>query len=417
MLFFYLNFCFYDKLRQFLLTLSTRSLVQRNRRTLARRSLYGPRSLKGFERLEGRRLLAFDLAEVNSDFLGERSANANWVYESSNKSDVQWIHQYKTGQSILNIRSKIQHHNFVLPFDVDSNGMVEPQDVLIVINELNRARSSDESVTNSTVSNSVRLYFYDVNSNGITDPIDVLQIINRLNRPAPNNSDFKGVYFIGNSLSVDAIYNYQGAYQFSIQCNQNLQTIFDTPSGTCPGGESNPNAVRWDAAFSERSYEFVSVQPFYFTTLDQNVEIISTWMKLQPDSKFILHSGWPNLSATSVYHQSLDPNEQFVHSKSHIDALTERIRDAFPGRGISNTNIIGTIESIRQDIAAGTSPIASLNELYRDPVHFDALGQYIATNSIYVAMGRTIDESILVERIAPVIRNYLNPKIVANVKR
>ena len=137
-------------------------------------------------------------------------------------------------------------------------------------------------------------------------------------------------------------------------------------------------------------------------------------MNLQPSAKFILHTGWPNVSAAPVYNQPLIPDGQFVHSKSHIDALVERIHVAFPDRLIGNTNIIGMLESIRQDIAAGTSPIASLNDLYRDPVHFDALGQYLATNSFNVSMGKAIDVTIL-PSIAPEHRSYLNTKIASNV--
>lgn len=221
------------------------------------------------------------------------------------------------------------------------------------------------------------------------------------------------IYTIGNSLTVVALYNYQGTYQYSIQCNQNLQTIFENPAGRCPG-DVNPNAFAWDLAFAQKSYDFVTVQPFYFTTLDQDFNAISTWMNLQPNAKFILHTGWPNVSAPSVYSQPLVPGGQFVHSKAHIDALVERIQTASPNRAIGNTNIIGTLESIRLDILAGTSPIASLNDLYRDPVHFDALGQYVATNSFYVSMGKPVDESIL-PSISPVQKAYLNTKILSNV--
>jgi len=227
------------------------------------------------------------------------------------------------------------------------------------------------------------------------------------------NRSSAGIYTIGNSLTVDALYNYQGEYQYSIQCNQNLQTIFENPAGTCPG-DVNPRGRPWDIALNQNSYDFVTVQPFYFTTFQQDFNAISTWMRMQPNAKFIIHTGWPGLNVPSVYNAPFVPNSTFVHSAAYFNNLINDLEAAFPGRQVGSTNVIGILNSIQQDIAAGTSPYTGLEPFYRDPVHFDGLGQYIATNSFYHAMGRPIDERGF-DYIPLQNRAYLNAKILQNV--
>ncbi len=64
--------------------------------------------------------------------------------------------------------------NFVMPEDVDSNGLVAPADALHVINFLNSRRSGMTSVPEGKL--------LDVNGDGSVTPSDVLTIINSLNR-------------------------------------------------------------------------------------------------------------------------------------------------------------------------------------------------------------------------------------------
>ena len=67
--------------------------------------------------------------------------------------------------------------NPVNPFDVNNNGDVDPLDVLIIINEINRngTRALNPNLDRA-------LQFVDVNRNGSIDPLDVLMVINEINR-------------------------------------------------------------------------------------------------------------------------------------------------------------------------------------------------------------------------------------------
>jgi len=67
--------------------------------------------------------------------------------------------------------------NQILNEDVDNHGTVDPLDVLILINEINRngSRPLDGSGLNSPP-------YYDVNGDRTLGPLDVLQVINYINR-------------------------------------------------------------------------------------------------------------------------------------------------------------------------------------------------------------------------------------------
>ncbi len=62
------------------------------------------------------------------------------------------------------------------PYDVDGSGMLDPLDVLVIINELNTKGA--RSLNPTTDFNSL---FIDTNADGSVDPLDVLQLINKIN--------------------------------------------------------------------------------------------------------------------------------------------------------------------------------------------------------------------------------------------
>ena len=67
--------------------------------------------------------------------------------------------------------------NPINPFDVNNNGDVDPLDVLIIINEINR---NGTRALNPNFD--LALPFVDPNRNGSIDPLDVLVVINEINR-------------------------------------------------------------------------------------------------------------------------------------------------------------------------------------------------------------------------------------------
>jgi hypothetical protein len=75
--------------------------------------------------------------------------------------------------------------NDKMPMDVNGDEQVAPEDVLLLINELNsrgtRALSAD----------AIESYFLDVDGDGFVSPSDVLQVINELNSPTVAEGEAK----------------------------------------------------------------------------------------------------------------------------------------------------------------------------------------------------------------------------------
>jgi hypothetical protein len=72
--------------------------------------------------------------------------------------------------------------------DVTADGSIDPIDVLLVINLLNRFSKPDWLASNGPLSSEdlASFQYYDVNADGSVDPLDVLTIINLLNRREGN---------------------------------------------------------------------------------------------------------------------------------------------------------------------------------------------------------------------------------------
>src|SRR5437764_2889815 len=96
------------------------------------------------------------------------------------------------------------------------------------------------------------------------------------------------VYLIGNSLTWDTVpERLAGDVQWHVDCGVPLPVIFAKPDKPCV-----TSSTPWPKALKENQYDVVAVQPHYGSTLAQDVETISIWMKLQPKAVFVIHSGW-----------------------------------------------------------------------------------------------------------------------------
>ncbi|MFM7845344.1 MAG: hypothetical protein ACKPEY_14085, partial [Planctomycetota bacterium] len=95
-------------------------------------------------------------------------------------------------------------------------------------------------------------------------------------------------YLIGNSLTWDTVpMRLAGDVQWHVDCGVSLPHIYAHPEKPCVKESSI-----WTQALRDKQYEFLSVQPHYGSTLAEDVETISNWMKLQPKAVFVIHSGW-----------------------------------------------------------------------------------------------------------------------------
>ena len=172
-------------------------------------------------------------------------------------------------------------------------------------------------------------------------------------------------YLTGNSLTWDTVPSrLDGDVQWHVDCGVALPQIYARPNQPCV-----EESTIWPKALHEKQYDFVSVQPHYGSTLMQDVETISNWMKLQPKGVFIVHSGWALQAQRANEFASLATPDQMTHSPHYIRALVSELRQLFPEREIRQTLAQNLLAQVADDIDAGRSPMKNVAELYRDSIH------------------------------------------------
>ena len=88
-------------------------------------------------------------------------------------------------------------HNYFYDLDVDGNGVVQPIDALLVVNELRRREAGGIEPMIPTDAENRDGVFYDVNADDQVSPIDLLCVINELRLPPIETVDALGRPFVG----------------------------------------------------------------------------------------------------------------------------------------------------------------------------------------------------------------------------
>lgn len=211
-------------------------------------------------------------------------------------------------------------------------------------------------------------------------------------------------YLIGNSLTWDTTPPLlAGDVQWHVDCGTSLPFVYANPGKPCV-----KNSTLWPAALRDKPYDVVSVQPHYGSTLTQDVETISAWMKLQPKAVFVIHSGWAKHAQHVDEFGGYAAPEQMVHNPGYIRALIAELRRVHPGREIRQTLAQNVLAKIAEDIAAKQAPIKDLAELYRDDIHMtNDHGKYLMHNAMRIALGQPPSATGF-EKVNPEIRKYLD---------
>jgi hypothetical protein len=214
----------------------------------------------------------------------------------------------------------------------------------------------------------------------------------------------KSYFLIGNSLTWDTSPALLvGDVQWHVDCGVNLQHIYAHPEKPCV-----KTSTLWPKALAEKQYDFVSVQPHYGSTVAQDVETISAWMKLQPKAVFVIHSGWAFHAKREAEFDAYAAPVQMEHSPAYFRKLIAELKALHPGREIRQTlaqNLLATIDS---DIVNSNAPIEAVKELYRDDIHLthDA-GKYLMHNAMRRALGQAPSTKGF-EKVAPKMKAYLD---------
>ena len=213
---------------------------------------------------------------------------------------------------------------------------------------------------------------------------------------------------IGNSLTFDTVpSSLDGDVDISIFCGQNLKYINENPSAFCV-----PHSVLWTEVLANKSYDYVTVQPFLGTTLVEDTTIISNWMDMQPTAKFVIHTGWQRSANHAQLYQSPTDGENMSVSPVYFDRLIANLVELHPGQTVTRTFATDILNDISADIDNNIGPYNSLSDLYRDELHMSyEEGRFLMNNVMRIALDqpRVLEHSLVADdRLA-----YLNEKLAA----
>ena len=109
-----------------------------------------------------------------------------WRITGTASEDSVFVRILQQGSATIHLAGPWDWHNPVVAFDVNANGSVEPQDVLVAINELNSPRFSqpNRQLVPAAGLATFPNFYYDAKPDGFIVPLDALTIINFLNNRA-----------------------------------------------------------------------------------------------------------------------------------------------------------------------------------------------------------------------------------------
>lgn len=211
-------------------------------------------------------------------------------------------------------------------------------------------------------------------------------------------------YLVGNSLTWDTVPPLlSGDVQWHVDCGVNLPYIHANPNNPCV-----KESTLWPAALRDKQYDVVSVQPHYGSTLAQDVETISAWIKLQPKAVFVIHSGWARHAQRAEEFASYAPPEQITHSPGYFRALVAELRRLHPGLELRQTFAQNLLAIVAEDIAAKQAPFDKIEDLYRDDIHLtNSHGKYLVHNAMRRALGQPRSAAGF-EGLDPHVKQYLD---------
>ncbi len=200
----------------------------------------------------------------------------------------------------------------------------------------------------------------------------------------------QSVFLIGNSLTWDARPPLlDGLVHWHVDCGKSLAFIQNNPQNPCV-----KSSTLWPRALQSRQYDFLCLQPHYGTTLDQDVEAISTWVQQQKKAVIVIHTGWAKHELLSDEKSDASPNGPMTHSDTYFTALLTRLRTTFPNREFRCTHAMNLLFYVADDIDTGVAPFDKLTDVYRDAIHMkNDTGRFLMHNAMRLALGQSVSEN------------------------
>ncbi len=195
----------------------------------------------------------------------------------------------------------------------------------------------------------------------------------------------KQIYLIGNSLTWDTVPPLlDGHVHWHVDCGKSLKYIHDHPEQPCVS-----TSRIWPLALQTTQFDFVSFQPHYGASLEEDLATISQWIEMQNKATFIIHTGWAASASLVEEWKDADPAGSPTHSKAYLNELLKRLQEKYPGRSFRSTNAMDYLHQIKADIKAGKAPFDAIEDIYRDAIHMKMeTGRYLMHNVVRKTLGQ-----------------------------
>lgn len=230
--------------------------------------------------------------------------------------------------------------------------------------------------------------------------------------PSPQTTQSSNIYLIGNSLTWDTLPGLlDGNVMWHVDCGKNLKYIAEHPAKPCV-----KTSVPWTEALKSQKFDTLCVQPFIGTTLEEDVELISRWLDMQPFTTLVIHTGWyPHrelqaATAETSPAETNGPSARSTHTPEYFVSLQQMLSAKYPELQIRSTGAMDTLEEISADIEKQAAPLTSISQLYRDDIHMKTQsGRFLMHNLMRAALGQKVSEQGF--QVDEPLRSYLRGKI------
>lgn len=214
----------------------------------------------------------------------------------------------------------------------------------------------------------------------------------------------RSFYLIGNSLTQDTVPSkLDGDVQWHVDCGKSLPFIYENPGQPCV-----KNSTIWPEALKAKQYDFISVQVHYGSTLEEDVAVLSEFVRMQPKAVFVIHSGWARSKSRAEEYAATTAEGKMQHSRAYLEAVVAKLRELHPDRSFRQTRAQELLARVADDIAAKKSPFSQIEDLYRDDIHMNVVtGRYLMHNAMRHALGQPRSVAGF-EMIPSAVKTYLD---------
>jgi hypothetical protein len=214
-------------------------------------------------------------------------------------------------------------------------------------------------------------------------------------------------YHVGNSLTGDSrVLPWRGGYQsanaaglvwqtgWHIDCGDGLGSIVAHPTENCV--DPPPEGI-WPDALPNFWWDAITLQPFDSdnTTLQLELDAAKTLIQTANTDLVYIYESWPDNQTGSTIEQlwnapvTTHPTDLFQRNAAHLDWIFDQLV-ADPDLSGVTFQVIPAVDAlieVEQEILAGNIPgLTTTEQLYRDYIHMNNLGRYVAANTVIASL-------------------------------